>query len=477
MGDYGRDLDEYEDYEGYEDYEDEEGGEEEEEEEVEEEERKPTEEELQYLELRARLKEQIRKKMQKENGSAASKSSSLDRKSKFSSDSYGSFFGPSQPFISNRVIQESKSLLENQHLALKMLQSQHTKKNSSSTSNPSKNGVQKKPTKVNELKVKAQKLKDTRDYSFLLSDDAELPAPTKEPTARSISAPKSEARSALLQQKSKQPSGSSSRNFPQTSGSSSRNLPQKSGSSSRNLPQTSGSSSRNVPSARDERKPVSLNGHLHSKPGPDKSTSVSRPNPASLSSKRQLGSNNGMGPGRPAKDSTLTAASTMVKKAPIPGPRNILPAGHKPPPPRIQSSVSMHQQEQRSGVHELSKAKPMPRQLSASSKPQTNKPVKHMSSHASFQDSRPKKKPARRVSDDEDEKALSMIRRMFNTQRYQDRPDDDSDMEANFEDIMREERLSEKIARKEDEEQLRLIEEEERRERMRKLKKRKLGQR
>jgi len=30
--------------------------------------------------------------------------------------SYGSFFGPSQPVIAQRVIQESKSLLENRHL-------------------------------------------------------------------------------------------------------------------------------------------------------------------------------------------------------------------------------------------------------------------------------------------------------------------------------------------------------------------------
>lgn len=32
--------------------------------------------------------------------------------------------------------------------------------------------------------VKAEKLKVTRDYSFLLSDDAELPAPSKEPPSR-----------------------------------------------------------------------------------------------------------------------------------------------------------------------------------------------------------------------------------------------------------------------------------------------------
>ena len=35
----------------------------------------------------------------------------------FNRCSFGSFFGPSQPVISQRVIQESKSLLENQHLA------------------------------------------------------------------------------------------------------------------------------------------------------------------------------------------------------------------------------------------------------------------------------------------------------------------------------------------------------------------------
>lgn len=35
--------------------------------------------------------------------------------------------------------------------------------------------------------VKAEKLKVTRDYSFLLSDDAELPAPSKEPPSRNIS--------------------------------------------------------------------------------------------------------------------------------------------------------------------------------------------------------------------------------------------------------------------------------------------------
>lgn len=39
--------------------------------------------------------------------------------------SFGSFFGPSQPVIAQRVIQESKSLLENQHLAAKVSRPHH----------------------------------------------------------------------------------------------------------------------------------------------------------------------------------------------------------------------------------------------------------------------------------------------------------------------------------------------------------------
>lgn len=42
-----------------------------------------------------------------------------------------------------------------------------------------------------QVKTKVQKLKDTRDYSFLLSEDAEFPAPAKEPPPRNLRAPNS----------------------------------------------------------------------------------------------------------------------------------------------------------------------------------------------------------------------------------------------------------------------------------------------
>lgn len=38
-----------------------------------------------------------------------------------------------------------------------------------------------------QIKNKVQKLKDTRDYSFLLSENAEIPAPTKVPPPKNVS--------------------------------------------------------------------------------------------------------------------------------------------------------------------------------------------------------------------------------------------------------------------------------------------------
>ncbi|KAF9665653.1 hypothetical protein SADUNF_Sadunf16G0145300 [Salix dunnii] len=77
----------------------------------------------------------------------------------------------------------------------------------------------------------------------------------------------------------------------------------------------------------------------------------------------------------------------------------------------------------------------------------------------------------RGLTDDEDdcegEKALLIIRKMFNTKRFAGRDDGDRKMEASFGDIMKEEKRSERLGRKEDQEQLRLLEEKASRQRMR----------
>ncbi|XP_065873600.1 uncharacterized protein [Euphorbia lathyris] len=470
--------DEYEDYDEYEEEQEEEG-----EEEEYEQEQMPTAESQEYLELRKRIKEQIRKKLKKESGSGVSKSQETKKKS---SDNYGSFFGPSQPVIAQRVIQESKSLLENPHLIFKT------------------------PT-PHSLKSKVQKIKDTRDYSFLLSDDAELPAAIKPPVSQNASVSRSEAGTPQMPQKSKQPSGNSARD---------------------------------IRNGREEGKPIPTNGHMHSKSGSYKSSSTSRHSSTSVDSRGQLQntsatghgrpvssmdgrrqapsknatgpgrpvesmdirrhsqSNNGSGPGRPVvsmdrrrqlesnrngpvrpfggpkRGPSQAPLITGEKKTYAPGRKDILPPDRKPLPSKMQPSISKQEVERRLLLQER-KNLSMQKHSVASSKSQISKPVKQLPSRPQMQDPRLKRKSSRPFDDeDEDMKALSMIRQMCRVNRYRNQVDDDedlSDMEANFEDIMREEKRSAKIARKEDEEQLRLIEEEERQERMRKLaKKRKL---
>ncbi|KAJ4714626.1 Protein SPT2-like [Melia azedarach] len=453
------DVDEYDEYEdeGEEHYEEDEEGEEEEDEV---EEQKPTEEELEYLELRRQLKERYRKNIKKENGLGMS--SSQEKKNRLPNDNYGSFFGPSQPVISQRVIQESKSLLETQHLACRVPNS-HRNNEKTFASSASKVGVQRPPPKVNAVQRKVQKLKVSRDYSFL-SDDAELPAPKKEPPApkkdppaRNVSVPNSEARLAQVPPKSKQPVANSSRN---------------------------------LHSAREERKPVSSNGQMHSKAGLYKSATGNKSNLMSMDSRKQHSSNNGIGPGRPAGQKVLPSrmpVASMEKKAFAPAAKNQLPSAKMPPsskalPPVQKKHLEQRNNMRRNGIQESKTSQPISKQLVASSKPQAerpiNKPVKQTSSYATTQDHRPKKKPLKRYSDDEgddDAMAFTMLRSMLGPRKFASYDDDDSDMEAGFDDIMAEERRSAKIARKEDEEQLRLIEEEERQERMRKLaKKRKL---
>ncbi|XVF17432.1 hypothetical protein REPUB_Repub10bG0121800 [Reevesia pubescens] len=496
----------YEEYDDYEDYQEEDVEEEEGEEyeEEEEEARQPTQEEIDYLELRQRLKDSIRRKSKQTAASLASQ----EKEKRLPYNNFGSFFGPSQPVIAQRVIQESKSLLENQNLVSKMLSSnQSSKKNSASNSAGPKLGQRGQvPKATSELKKKVEKLKVARDYSFL-SNDAEVPAPAKELPPRNVSVPFSEARSTQMPPKGKQPLGGNS------------------------------NSGRNAQGIREERKSVPMNGSMHSKSGSYKSSSSSKPNVMSMDSRRQLGANNSMAPGRPVGASNGTAPgrpvgvsngtapgrpvgvsngtvpgrhvgvsngtapgrpvavsnstapgrpagpkavpskmpiAKMEKKISAPAARNLPLSTHKAAPSKMHSSNSKQHLELKRGSQERIKEKIMPQRPVTSSKPQVNKPVKQVSSHSHTTSNvqRPKK---RQLS--EDEKALMMIRNMFHTDRYPVCDDDDvSDMEANWDEIMQEEKMSAKIARKEDEEQLRLIEEEERRERMRKMaKKRKLG--
>ncbi|KAI3883616.1 hypothetical protein MKX03_016298 [Papaver bracteatum] len=445
-------------------YEEDEGEEEEAQEVV----RKPTKEEVDFLKVRQQIKETMRKQMKKENASATGNSQERKR------HNYGSFFGPSQPVIAQRVIQESKSLLENPHLAARVLNPHHrlqSKKSPTLAKATPRPGVRERPPKVaNMEKQKAQILKDTRDYSFLFSEDAELPAPTKLLPPRTGSAPNTDARSAQLSSKSP-----------------------KSVSSSTSRPAVSG-------------------GHrMQSKPGQHKSSPGSRPDSTLGNHRKQLDSSIRNGPGRsqgtngfPSKTSVQVKPSTLnktsvpdrarahttdrnisltggkrlqtdMRKTVLPRPHPSVSGLQKPLPKPQPSKSGMqrapsksHPYEQRKDSRELDRSRLLPKQQVPSSTAPKVKTPKQL----------PPAPKDRRRNRSMSPDPMEMIRKItgYNPNRFRN-DEDDSDMEVGFNDIMREERHSSRIAQEEDERERILIEQEEKeeRERERMRKKRKLS--
>ncbi|CAE6002932.1 unnamed protein product [Arabidopsis arenosa] len=482
MHGYEHDLDEEAGYEDYysgdeDEYEDEE---------EEEEERQPPKEELEYLELRQKLKESIRKNMGKGSANAQS---SQERRRKLPYNDFGSFFGPSRPVISSRVIQESKSLLENEIRTAKMSNSSQTKKRPVSTSGSGSKNVsqEKRPKVVNEVRRKVETLKDTRDYSFLFSDDAELPVPKKESLSRSVSFPNSEARSAQLSARPKQSSGINGRTAhsphrqekrpvsanghsrPSSSGSHmNQSRPSSSGSSQR----PGSSTNRQVP-MRPPGSGSTMNGQSANRNGQPNSRSDSQRSALAkvpVDHRKQMSSSNGVGPGRSAS----TARPLPLERKPsISGGKSSLQSAQRPSSSRPMSSDPRQRVvEQRKVSRDVATPRMIPKQSVPTSKHQMmSKPApKRPPSRDIDHDRRllKKKKPARRS---EDEEAFDMLRQLIPPKSYSRYDDDDINMEAGFEDIQKEERRSARIAREEDERELKLLEEEERRERLRKNRK------
>jgi protein SPT2 len=123
-----------------------------------------TKEELEFLETRKLLKEQIRKR------NCPHHLSKLSNSDHHKTKTYGSFFGPSQPSIAPRVIQESKSKIQTQI-------PQHRAVSADILLSAMDN------------QTKVQRLRQTRDYSFLFSDDNNLTPPVSSATPTQASVP------------------------------------------------------------------------------------------------------------------------------------------------------------------------------------------------------------------------------------------------------------------------------------------------
>ncbi|XP_011627470.1 protein SPT2 homolog [Amborella trichopoda] len=459
--DYSRDLDEYED-----DEEDQEGEQIEYEEAAQEEEEEDPQiakEQMEYIDRREKLKEMIRQQMKKETNAAVGLSQEMKRT--LPKDNFGSFFGPSQPVIARRVIEETRAKLEAEHMAAKLPKaSSENKKALSSTTSERKFRERDQRLKVvNEMKLKVQKLKDARDYSFLMSGDGELPSPPKELVPRNVWVPSSAA-------------------------------------------QLSQSPPRRKLDNR-EKKIVSVNQQRQAKTGPPK---VGPGLKSSSSNAMKRPSNNaGSGPGRPVVSKLPPPNGAKFPSSSggkVPRPNGMKFSPKAPVPTKASSARAVekkklfsvvtgnsggiqkaHLLKKPSSTEKLVKKAPQvldkplvkvaPKRSSTSSQHKA-KPAKSISSRPAHQ-ARPKKRPLDGYSDEDEGDggdALHLIRQMFRYDpgKYKDIDDDDSDMEVDFSRIQAEERRSAKIAKEEDERELALIEEEERRERERKAKRLKL---
>lgn len=120
-----------------------------------------------------------------------------------------------------------------------------------------------------------------------------------------------------------------------------------------------------VRSTGDNRRPVAGASHLAPKPQSNyKLSSSSQASKASVDSRRQLGSNNGNGPGRPVGSKGMPSkmpVNTMGSKSVTPGMRNPVNGVQKQPPSKVLSSVPKHSMDQRKDVRELHKPKMLPR--------------------------------------------------------------------------------------------------------------------
>ncbi|KAJ4812358.1 SPT2 chromatin protein [Rhynchospora pubera] len=453
----------YDEEEGYED----EYEEEEEEQEQTREPPKSTKEEKEYLRERERLKEKYRQKLLKETASALGRSSLRNTPKAASNDKFGSFFGPSSPGIAPRVIEETKSMKENGYLH----SSSSSKPSGSSTavskgtvpmsSRPkSSNGHSHRPRVVNEVKKKVEILKDNRDYSFLFSDDADVPPkPSTINTSQSKSNPSTSQPSSAKH--IKEPlrghlTGSNGKSTPSAgSTTAQRHLQQqhpRQGSTAQRHPQQQlqrpGTSRQPLPQSNRPR-PMPSGSH---RSGP--STSTKAPTKAMAANKAPMKAVNGTSNHRPDVKRTTVSSNSRSHVSP--------PAQQRPTEQRRIGSFST-----KPGMKSAPPSKSQPsKQISSSA---NGRAREREDRNVTL-----KKKPvAKRPFDDEDEEAISMIRKMFNynPNRWAGSDEDDSDMEVGFDVIQKEELRSLQIARKEDEEQLRLIEEEERRERMRKKRK------
>lgn len=401
-------------------------------------------------------------------------------------NNFGSFFGPSQPVVSRRIIEETRAREEAARIARIEGRGREVDRRMP-VSKPVSRPIVKPSKPVNEATKKALALKEARDYSFLFSDEPmngtkvkkpvdDAPGPAarpglKVPVARSQATAQvltSSRAPTPLQVVRKKSLGGGEKSGVQSS---SRPLTQRKELGGQR-PQGQGpSSSRPVsrPSAPVRQPPVTTRPKEGAGVGPRPTSTGGGARPGSLSKQpvsaarpthQNVGPVTRPGGGRIGDTGMKAKVDTVTRRPPAQDARRMPvtdPRRPAPAPSRVpgRSAIEMER-------------RPQSKPVSRMEAPRRKEEYKRSRSPDEYSDSF--------IDDGEDEGDVSsMIQKMFgyNPRKYRDLDEeDDRDMEVGFSRIQAEERRSAKLAREEDEIELQRIEAEEKAERLRREKKR-----
>lgn len=494
-----------------------------------------------YIERREKLKELERQKLKQkfagvygrktnstkhDNGNQNSRFgeniSDKDKKKMLQYDDYGSFFGPSQPAIARRVIEETRARLEAAHVTAKVLRDAPSTKKISVPASDAKSEYKKTPVIVNEAKKKAQRLKEARDYSFLFSEDAEMPGYARGPSeTRNVasSRPDNSLPKQVIPKNSMALRKPTPTSKPISHAKEVKNMILSARQMPTKVDTQKVSPSLNVKTSVDSKKQLlkvaSGSGRSAQETGLVRHSVTNSKVALSISRKKETPTISGIKVGKDVhQQSSVSRPPSVQKTLPLKTPmhkahteqRNPLALPKSPPPkpalkpapkpapkptPKPAPKPALKPAPRPAPKPTLISApkpapRPAPRPALMSAPKAAPKPIPKMApkpqARPVSRDSRHEDSKKRRRDYDSDEDLdgggnySSIIRQLFryDPNKYKDIDDqDDSDMEVGFSRIQAEERRSERIAREEDERELALIEAEEREERAR-AKKRKL---
>lgn len=364
--------------------------------------------------MRNRLKEEKRKKLREELGTGKEEKNLSTIRPK---DNYCNFFGPSQTVIAERVIEAMKSLGKNPNPAAGVMKSVKIVKKRSipgaSVGSKLEANDEKPKLEINTLQKKVQILKYSRDYSFLSSDDAEVPDPSKDPRKSEITTLRNKGGKVFIGEEDKKPPAAATGRFRTT--------------------------------VANQRSAESI--HKHSRTPPVVTRKIISSSNKTLAAdhpktqRRHSSSNNG----------SLQQQRRVVSKD-VPIKINQAGASHKKETSSVQKPAPVEKQ--------IRPPPPKPKALISQSEIQP--PPKNSARERPLDNCQEKKRRRHNNNNNDDihiDDPIGEIRKLlrYNPRKYADYDDDDDDsnMVASFDDIMREEKRSAKIGRKEDEEEFR----------------------